>query len=120
MTQASPAVIVLTMVGLVAAVYAFICKIRAERVARAAVTRVRTLRPGVWQSLVADNWLFRFMSPAITIRVLRDRHGVSDPHFDEHVERFREIERRGHLAIAAAFASIALLLIGTRYWGWRF
>lgn len=84
MTQASPAIIIVTIVGMVAMVYAFICRVRADRVARVAVERVRELRPDIWQGLVAEN------------------------------------ERRQYLAVAAAVASIAVLLIGARYWGWTF
>ena len=118
MTEASPGVIVFTTAGMVAAVYAFICQIRAGRVARVAVNRVRDTRPGAWQSVLAGNWLLRVANPAITIRVLRARHDVSDPHFDDHFERVREIERRGYRALAVAFVCIAVVLIGTRYWGW--
>ncbi len=118
MTEASPGVIVFTTAGIVAAVYAFICHIRAERVARVAVNRVRDTRPGAWHSVVANNWLLRVADPAITIRVLRARHDVSDPQFDDHFQRVQDIERREYRAVAAAFVCIAVVLIGTRYWGW--
>jgi hypothetical protein len=116
--DASPGVIVFTSVGVIAAVYAFICEVRAERVARVAVRRVRAAQPGLWQSLVAENWLLRFANPAITIKLLCARHGARDTHFDEHFERVRQLQRRGHIAIGVASVSIALVLIGTRFWGW--
>lgn len=115
MTEASPGVIVFTTVGVITAVYAFICRVQAERVARAAMKRVRATQPGLWQSL---DWLLRIANPAITLKVLRARHGTSDPHFDRHLERVRQLERRGHVALAAGSLCIALLLIGTRFWGW--
>lgn len=118
MGDASPGVIVFTSVGLIAAVYAFICQVRAERVARVAVRRVRATQPGLWQRLVHDNWLLRFANPAITIKLLRARHGAGDPHLDQHFERVRQLQRRGHIAIGVASAAIALVLIGTRFWGW--
>jgi hypothetical protein len=114
-TEASPGVIVFTTVGVVATVYAFICHVRAERVARTAMKRVRAMHPGLWQRL---DWLLRLASPAITMTVLRARHGTSDPHFDRHLQRVKRLQRRGHVALAAGFVCIALLLIGTRFWGW--
>ena len=107
-----------TSVGVLAVVYAFVCQVRAERVARFAVKRVRAANPGLWQSVVHDNWLLRVANPAITIKLLRARHRARDPEFDQHFERVRQLERRGHVAIAAAGVSIAMVLIGTRFWGW--
>ena len=118
MRDASPGVIVFTSVGVIAVIYAFICQVRAERVARGAVKRVRATQPGLWQSLVHDNWLLRVANPTITIKLLRARHGASDPQFDEHVERVKQLERRGRIAIGAAVVSMTLVLVGTRFWGW--
>jgi hypothetical protein len=115
--DASPGVIVFTSVGVVAAVYGFICQIRAERVARRAVKHVRATQPDLWQRL---NWLLRVASPVITIRVLRSQHGAGGPPFDQHFARMKHLERRVHLAMGTAMACIALVLIGARFWGWSF
>jgi hypothetical protein len=117
-TRASPGVVLLTAAGAVAAVYAFICHIRAERLARVTMNRVRATQPGVWQRLIADHWLLRIANPAITIKVWRARHGSPDAHFDDELERVRRIERQEYVAVGAAGVCIALVLVGTRYWGW--
>jgi hypothetical protein len=54
--RASAGVIVLTSGAVIAARYAFVCQIRAERVARAAVNRVRETQPVVWHEL---DWIVR-------------------------------------------------------------
>ncbi|HXH83958.1 MAG TPA: hypothetical protein VNN07_13670 [Candidatus Tectomicrobia bacterium] len=116
MLDASPGVILLTGAGAIAAVYAFVCQIRANRIARAAVNRVRAARPDVWRQL---DWLVRVANPTVKMKVLRNRHGIRAPDFDAAFEAVRRLERRQILAIAAAAVCVALVLIGTRMWGWR-
>jgi hypothetical protein len=99
-----------------AMLYAFICQLREERIARAAVKRARDAHPEVWQRL---GWVYRrIMNPTFTIRLLSDRYGVSDPNFDAQLAEVRSLGRRKLVAVGAAFLCLAIVIIGTQLWGW--
>lgn len=101
---------------MVAILYAFVCQIRAQRIARKAVRRLREISPRPWQSI---HWFYRRLtSPVITMKVFRARHGLSDPSVQEQFERVTRLERRQLVAICAAALCIAITLVGTRFWGW--
>jgi hypothetical protein len=113
---ASPGVVVFVSIAVVAGLYAFLCYIREERIARAAVKRARDAHPAVWQQL---GWVYRrIMNPTITIRMLRDRYGVTDPDFDAQLERVRRLARHKLIAVGVGFLCVAIVLAGTELWGW--
>jgi hypothetical protein len=113
---ASPGVIVLTVAAVAAAVYAFVCGLREDRIARTVVKRVRETSPEAWASL---NWFFRrLVSPTITLKILRRRHRPSDRHWEHELDRLRRVERQKFAALGVAVACIGLVLIGTAFWGW--
>src|SRR5919109_2087354 len=89
---ASPGVVVFVSLMMLAMLYAFVCQLREERIARAAVKRARAAYPEVWQRL---GWVYRtVMNPTFTIRTLSNRHGVSDPEFDAQLDEVRSLARR--------------------------
>lgn len=99
-----------------AMLYAFVCQLREERIARAAVKRARHAYPAVWQRM---GWVYRrIMNPTFTIRRLRDHYGVSDPDFDAQLAEVRQLGRRKLIAVGAAFLCLAIVLAGTKLWGW--
>ena len=113
---ASPGVVVCVSLMTVAVLYAFVCGIREERIARAAVRRARETYPEIWQSM---GWVYRrIMNPTITIRTLRNQYGVSDPDFDQRFEVVKRLARRKIIAVGAAFLCLAVLLAGTELCGW--
>ena len=100
----------------VAMLYAFVCQLREERIARAAVKRARAAYPEVWQRL---GWVYRtIMNPTFTIRTLSDRHGVSDPDFDVQLDEVRRLARRKLVAVGVAALCLAIVIAGTQLWGW--
>jgi len=117
MRAATPGVIIFTAVGLIAALYAFVCHVRAERAARIAMKRLRGTRPAAWHSL---GWLFRLANPAFTVNVLRARHHISDAQLDRQCQLVKRHQRHEWFAVAVALASVAVVLIGARFWGWKF
>jgi hypothetical protein len=117
MRAATPAVIIFTVVGVIAALYAFVCHVRAERVAQVAMKQLRAAQPAVWQSL---GWLLRLANPAFTINVLRTRHHITDPQFDRQCELVKRHQRHQWFAVAVALVCIVMVLIGARFWDWRF
>jgi hypothetical protein len=114
--NASAGVIVLTCAGVIAMVYAFVCSIRADRVARVAVNRIRASEPALWRRL---DWLTRLANPAIKMRVLRSSHGVRDPQFDGNFKILQRLERQQWIAVGVGFACAIVAAVGTKLWGWR-
>jgi hypothetical protein len=112
---ASAGVILLTVVALIAALYAFVCEIRAERVAQTAVKRVRAMQPAVWQEL---DWIVRLANPVIKMKVLRSKHGVGGPDFDSRFDVVKRLERQQLIAAATVLLCVALVVIGSKSWGW--
>jgi hypothetical protein len=113
---ASAPPILLTAIAALAGVYAFVCHVREERAARAAVRRVRERQPAAWQSL---GWAYRRLtSPSITIRVLRGRHGALDPAFEQQLGVVTRLTRQKLTALGVGLVSIAFLVIGIRFPGW--
>jgi hypothetical protein len=99
-----------------AMLYAFVCQLREERIARAAVRRAREAYPAVWERL---GWAYRrIMNPTFTIRMLSDRYGVSDPDFDVQLDEVRRLGRRKLVAVGAAFLCLVIVIVGTQLWGW--
>jgi hypothetical protein len=79
--------------------------------------RLRATQPAVWQSL---SWLLRLANPAVSIKVLRTRHHITDAQFDRQCELVKRHQRNGWLALAVALVCVAIVLIGARFWDWRF
>ena len=107
---------IFTSAAVIAGLYAFVCHVREERAARCGVRRVRDTHPAAWHSM---HWFYRrVVSPSITIRVLRARHSVNDSRFEEQFDVVRHLARQKLIALGAATICIALLLMGTEFWGW--
>ena len=107
---------IFTSAAVIAGLYAFVCHVREERAARFAVRQVGDAHPAAWHSM---HWFYRrVVSPSITIRVLRARYSVKDPHFEQQFDVVRHLARQKLIALGAAFICIAPLLVGTEFWGW--
>ena len=114
--DASPGVIIFTSAATIAGLYAFACQIREDRVACEAVRRVRERHPGACQSM---SWVLRrIANPSVKLRELRSRHGVSDGDLEQQIELVQRLERHKIVALGAAFLCIAVLLVGSQFWGW--
>ena len=104
------------MTAALAALYAFVCHVREERAARAAVRRVRERHPAAWQGL---GWIYRRLaSPSITVRILRTRDEARDPAFDEDVRLIARLTRHKLVAIGVGLACVVLIVLGTKFLGW--
>jgi len=107
---------IFTSAAVIAGLYAFVCHVREERAARLAVRQVRDAHPAIWHSM---HWFYRrVVSPSITIRLLRATHSLNDPHFKRQFDVVKHLARQKLIALGAAFLCIALLLMGSEFWGW--
>jgi hypothetical protein len=52
--------------------------------------------------------------------VLRARHHISDAQLDRQCQLVKRHQRHEWFAVAVALASVAVVLIGARFWGWKF
>ncbi len=111
--ETSVQIIVLVIVVLVATVYAFSLDIRRGAAFRRLIDWLKSDRAAEWQALTRSD---RFL----TIRAVEIlRRGALAGDDDFHV-RYRETRHatRFMVAMIVAFAGIALLVLGTTYFGW--
>jgi hypothetical protein len=113
---ASPFVMVLTPLAVLAAVYAFICEVRQDRIARRVRDWARETYPEVWGRLP---WFHRrALAPRITLRMLLRQRLIADRALVERYSPIARLERRKLAALAIGAICIALILLGTGVWGW--
>ena len=112
----SPQIKILISTAAVSVVYAFVCKIRLSKGADKLSRRLEKERPDLWSGLnaFARNWGGGHPG----IKLLYRRKAVDLPGFDEEYRQLRALERKLLKGLGLGSACIALLLIGTRFWGW--
>jgi hypothetical protein len=112
----SPAVILWISLAIVAMVYAFVCEIRQDRLARPLRRWVQQAYPNAWRALP---WLFRrTLAARIALRVLIRQQLVTDPALLARYRPIAQLETEKLVAIVVGLACCALVLVGTRVWGW--
>ena len=114
-TTASPEVMALVSIGVIAALYAFICGIRQDCRARRVRAWVLEHHPDSWRNLPRG---YRFFGSKVALRVLLQTGRLSDPEFTVRYAHVRRLERPQLISYTITAACITLVLIGTRFWGW--
>lgn len=112
----SPQVAALLAVAAGAAIWMFLWKTRTERRATRLIDWVWKNHPDAWSALP---WIYRNLLRERGLGELARTGAIPDPYFEHE---YREIEPlRNHIVIAGAIAggAIALIVIGTRFFGWR-
>jgi hypothetical protein len=115
-TGTTPFVVVLALFAALAVVYAFICEVRQDRIARHVRDWLGETYPQVWARLP---WFHRrTLAPRITLRMLLRQRLITDQAFVERYSPIARLERRKLVALAVGAIFIALVLVGTRVWDW--
>lgn len=112
----SPPVIVWTTLGILAMIYAFGCEIRQDRLARPLRHWVKDAYPNAWAALP---WLYRrTLAARIILRVLVRQAIITDPALVERYRPIAQLEIEKLVAIVVGLGCMAVVLIGTKVWGW--
>jgi hypothetical protein len=107
---------VLPALAALAVVYAFICEVRQDRIARRVRDWVLETYPEIWGRLP---WFHRrALAPRITLRMLLRQRLVTDGALVERYSPIARLERRKLVALAVGAIFIALVIVGTRAWDW--
>ena len=111
--ETSVQIMVLVIVVLVSTVYAFFLDVRRGAAFRRLIDWLKTDRAAEWQALTRSD---RFLTIR-AVEILRRRALAGD---DDFRVRYRETRHstRFVVAMTVAFAGIALLVLGTTYFGW--
>jgi hypothetical protein len=112
----SPAVILWISLGGLAVIYAFVCEIRQDRLARPLRRWVQEAYPHAWAALP---WLYRRVVAArIILRLLVRQRIIADPALAERYRPIARLETEKLIATLVGLACLGLVLVGTRVWGW--
>ena len=104
---ASPIVVILTAAMAAAVLYAFICDLRAERLAKQMMTRVQHHDAAALETIP---WFWRrFAKSTIKIRILRRTMPEALP--TQEVQALSGLERRTLIGIVLSFAILVFLLV---------
>lgn len=116
-TASSPEIAILLAIAAVAALWMFIWKTRTERRATRLIDWVWRNHREAWAALP---WVYRNVFRERGLMELARRNDISDPDFVQACGELDPFPR--HIVIAAAIGAgaIALIVIGTRLFGWRF
>lgn len=113
----SPEVVVLVAVAAVAVFWMFIWKTKTERRATRLIDWVWQNHPDAWRSLPwADRNIFRERGLARLARA----NAIPDPYFEHEYGQIAPFRRHIVIAGAVAGTAIALILIGTSWFGWQY
>jgi len=116
-TATSPEVVVLMAIAAAAVFWMFIWKTKTERRATRLIDWIWQNYPQAWQSLP---WSHRNIFRERGLAELARRNVIPDPYFAHEYGQIAPFRR--HVLIAAAFGitAIALILIGTSWFGWQY
>ena len=115
--MASPQLKILVSLAGVSIVYAFVCEIQLSRKASKLRNWLQQERPDLWSELnfFARNW--NGGQPGL--KILYRRNVVGLPMFDQQYKQLRSLERKLLCGIGIGSVYIALVLVGSRFWGWH-
>lgn len=113
---ASPEIRFLLAIAAVAALWMFICKTKSERRTTKLIDWIWQNHREIWAELP---WYYRIMFRERGFAELARRNAISDPHFEQEFAVIAPYRR--HIVISGSIAAvaIALILIGTRIFGWQ-
>ena len=113
----SPQIKILISAACVSIAYAFLCEIRLSGKAAKLSKWVKNERPDLWSNLnfIARNW--NGGQPGL--KLLYRRKVVGLPRFDKEYKELQSLERKLLWGIGIGSACIALVLIGSKFWGWH-
>ncbi len=114
--ETSIAVIVVTLGAAAAILYAFWMSILQSRAFRRLVRWVRERHPERWAALPRRN---RWINEIGAIEQLRRQHFAEDAEFMSLHAEIKRHRRRQFIFILIGVALIGALLLGVRYFGWR-
>ncbi len=115
--MASPQIVILVPLAVVSVVYAFVCDIRLSRKASKLRKWLQRERPELWSEL---NFFARNLSGGQPgLKLLYRRRVVGLPEFDRQYEQLRALQWKGLWSIGIGSVCIGLVLVGSRFWGWR-
>ena len=103
-------------VGAVSVLYAFWLSIQQQKQVRHLVNWLRDYNSNEWNCIP---WMQRVLIPRAGLTILFKQASVRDNNFFEMYERMRGIERRQVKALIFSALAIAAVLLGTKYWGWK-
>ncbi len=112
----SPEITILLTIAVLAALGMFITKTKSERRTTKLITWISQNHREEWAKL---HWAYRLIFRERGFVELARRNVISDPHF---IKEFAVIAPyRRHIVISGSIAggAIALILIGTRLFGWH-
>lgn len=98
----------------VSAFYALLLDVRKQKQVRRLAAHIKDRDGDKWAALPS---LHRAM-PRVALRILFRAETVHDAESLDMYRRLRIGERRQMAALAACALAIAVLLFGTRFWGW--
>lgn len=105
---------VLISTAAVTALYALIADMRKQKQVRQLAARMQEQYRDKWLGLP---WLHRAM-PRVGLRIIFRSSAVDDPESLDRYQRLCVAERRQMAALAVCALAIAVVLFGTRFWGW--
>lgn len=107
---------ILLLVAAAAAIWAFAVSWQATTRFRRMVDWIRATYPERWNALP---WTLRSIGRAGAVENLRRGGLEDDPEFARRYREYRRLNRRLAVLIAAGALPIAIVLAGTKLWGWR-
>ena len=115
-TATSPELVLLLIVAAAAAFWMFLWKTRTDRRTTRLVVWIWEHYPDRWRALP---WLYRYLLRGRALREMARSEAINDPHFAQEYALIVPMPRHVHIAGAIAGTAIALILIGTRLFGWQ-
>lgn len=112
----SPEIKILVLIALVACVYAFVLEARRGRRTERLAKWVEAACPQEWD---AFHWTARKFNRGGALAHLYRRNLIADPHFASEYEAVKPFQRRQVIGFLIGVGAIALVIIGSRYWGWE-
>lgn len=111
----NPIVKVLVGIAAVAGLGGFLLDLRKQKRIRELVARIKAQDSATWSALA---WHQRVLIPRGGLSILFKRATVNDPESLRAYAALQRVEKRQLALIVLAAVAIALVIIGTRYWGW--
>ena len=116
--MASPQIKILISLAGVSLVYAFVCNIRLSRKARKLANWLQKERPDLWSEL--NSFAKNYNGGHPGLKILHRRNVVGLPLFDQQYEQLHSLERKLLWGIGIGSVCIALVIAGSKFWGWHF
>lgn len=115
-TSPSPEITILLGIAAVATLWMFITKTKSERRTTKLIAWISQNHRDAWAEL---HWAYRLIFRERGFVELARRNVISDPHFKQEFAVIAPYRR--HIVISGSIAggAIALILIGTRLFGWH-